>query len=122
MNPPADRPQVLIPFDLAEALTIQQAANVAGRSVVTLRTWAALHDLGRPVAARWMISRVALAMFLDGDREALRAYLAGDRSSALVIGYFQRFALATKKVQPKHESFENLESLERTALASANGS
>jgi hypothetical protein len=30
-----------------------------------------------------MVSQVALAMFLDGDHKALRAYLAGDRSSEL---------------------------------------
>jgi hypothetical protein len=40
-----------------------------------------------------MVSQVALAMFLDGDQGALRAYLAGDRSSELVRGYFGRFGL-----------------------------
>ena len=40
-----------------------------------------------------MISQVALAMFLDGDRKALRAYPAGDRSIELVKRYFERFGL-----------------------------
>jgi hypothetical protein len=40
-----------------------------------------------------MVSQVALAMFLDGDRKALKAYLAGERSSDLVRSYFDRLGL-----------------------------
>jgi hypothetical protein len=40
-----------------------------------------------------MVSRVGLAMFLDGDIKALRAYHAGDRESELVTLYFRRAAL-----------------------------
>jgi hypothetical protein len=36
---------------------------------------------------------VVLAMFLDGDQKALRAYHAGDRESELVTLYFRRAAL-----------------------------
>ena len=36
------------------------------------------------------MSKVALLMWLEGNREALWAYLAGDRSSLLVIDYFAR--------------------------------
>ncbi|WP_363351853.1 hypothetical protein [Methylocystis echinoides] len=39
------------------------------------------------------VSRVALAMHLDGDEEALRLYLSGDRVSARVAGYFRRAGL-----------------------------
>ena len=92
------KPHVLIPFDLDEAVTVAQAAQIAGRTAVTVRTWAAVHDLGRPIGRRWMVSRVALAMHLDGDREALKAYLAGDRESALVTNYFERFGLQPQKV------------------------
>ena len=92
------KPHVLIPFDLDEAVTVAQAAQIAGRTAVTVRAWAAVHDLGRPIGRRWMVSRVALAMHLDGDREALKAYLAGDRESALVTNYFQRFGLQPQKV------------------------
>jgi hypothetical protein len=87
------KPHVLVPFDLKEALAISEAAAIAGRSTVTVRAWAANFDLGRPVGGRWMISRVALAMFLESDRKALRAYLSGDRESALVVAYFQRLGL-----------------------------
>jgi hypothetical protein len=38
----------------------------------------------------WSVSRVALAMFLDGELEALGAYLRGDRSSSTIIEYFAR--------------------------------
>ena len=96
--PAIDKPHVLLPFDIREALTISDAARIAGRTTVTVRTWAAIHDLGRPIGRRWMVSRVALAMHLDGDREALKAYLAGDRESALVTDYFQRFGLQPQKV------------------------
>jgi len=102
IDPPAidadAKPHVLIPFDLDEAVTVAQAAQIAGRTAVTVRTWAAVHDLGRPIGRRWMVSRVALAMHLDGDREALKAYLAGDRESALVTNYFERFGLQPQKV------------------------
>jgi hypothetical protein len=40
-----------------------------------------------------MVSRVALAMFLDGDAKALRAYHAGNRSDPRVIAYFERAGL-----------------------------
>jgi hypothetical protein len=108
------KPHVLIPFDLKEALAISEAAAIAGRSTVTVRTWAANFDLGRPVGGRWMISRVALAMYLDSDRKALRAYLSGDRESEIVVHYFRRFGLQPQKVCKERI---NLESCERTDIA-----
>jgi hypothetical protein len=86
-----DLPRVLIPFDRREALSVSQAAQVAGKSERTLRLWCALYDIGRRVGGgRWQVSRVALMMMLDGDAEALRAYLSGDRSSEGVARYFER--------------------------------
>ena len=75
-----------------------------------MRAWAANFDLGRPVGGRWMISRVALAMYLDSDRKALRAYLSGDRESALVVAYFQRFGLQLHKVSKERANSESCES------------
>jgi hypothetical protein len=84
-------PQVcltLIPFDKSEGMTL---TGVAGKSPGTIRNWCVQHDLGRRVGGgTWVVSKVALAMFLDGDTRALRAYHAGDRSSELVASYFQR--------------------------------
>ncbi|MGJ0454170.1 MAG: hypothetical protein ACR65T_13225 [Methylocystis sp.] len=90
-----DYPQVLIPYDKREAITLRQAALLAGRSESTLRNWCQTHYIGRRVAGGpWMVSRPALQMFLDDDARALRAYLAGDRESELVISYFRRAGLS----------------------------
>lgn len=86
-------PQILRPFHRAEALTVEEAALIAGKSQRTIKQWCELHDLGRKIGGRWMVSKVALAMMLDGDRAGLASYLAGDRSSSNVIRYFERYAV-----------------------------
>jgi hypothetical protein len=84
-------PFVLRPFDRLEPLTIKEAAEVAARSEGTVRRWRANFDLGRRIGVgRWAASNFALKMFLDGDAEALRAYLAGDRETPRVARYFER--------------------------------
>jgi hypothetical protein len=83
-------PQVLRPFNHAEALSIAEAAFIAKRSKRCIREWALLHDLGRRIGGQWVISKVALAMLLDGSKEALEKYLQGDRRSPIVTGYFER--------------------------------
>lgn len=83
-------PRCLIPFDRREGLTTAEAAARAARTERTIRMWCRDHDIGRHVAGGpWLVSRVALAMFLNDDASALRAYLAGDRSGPLVAAYFQ---------------------------------
>jgi hypothetical protein len=95
MRPP--EPQVcltLIPFDKSEGMTLTEAAGVAGKSPGTIRNWCVQHDLGRRVGGgTWVVSKVALAMFLEDDLKALAAYHAGDRSSDLVEPYFKRMGL-----------------------------
>jgi hypothetical protein len=86
-------PRVLIPFDRHEALSLQEAAEISGKCIETMRRWASLDDIGRKIGGQWCVSRVALAMYLDGDKPALRAYLAGDRDGPLVRPYFDRVAL-----------------------------
>jgi hypothetical protein len=83
-------PQVLRPFHRSEALTVDEAALIAGRSPRTIKEWCQLHDIGRKVGGRWMVSSIALAMWLDGDRATLAWYLAGDRTTAIVTAYFER--------------------------------
>src|SRR4051812_6179952 len=85
-----NRPQVLIPFDRREALTAAQAAKTAGNAERTIRLWCEVHNIGRKVGGGLRVSRVALTIFLDGDEDALRAYLAGDRRSPRVAEYFRR--------------------------------
>jgi hypothetical protein len=70
---------------------MKQAADIAGKSESTLRGWSEEHGLGRRIGGGiWCVSKVALAMFLDGDLKALRACHAGDRESGLVEPYFRR--------------------------------
>ena len=83
-------PQVLRPFHRGEVLSIAEAALLAGKSVRTIRDWCLLHDLGRRIGGQWAVSKVTLAMWLDGNKAALAAYLAGDRGSPTVTAYFER--------------------------------
>jgi hypothetical protein len=85
-----NEPQILRPFNRSEVLSIAEAAAIAGRKVRTMRDWCLRHDIGRRIEGQWAVSRVALGMLLDGDRDALKAYLAGDRSSPAVVSYFER--------------------------------
>jgi hypothetical protein len=48
---------------------------IAGKSERTLRNWCDEHGIGRRIAGgSWAVSKVALAMLLDGDLAALAAY------------------------------------------------
>jgi hypothetical protein len=88
-----DGRKILVPFDKREAVTLKQAAGIADKSESTLRGWCEEHGLGRRIGGgTWSVSKVALAMFLDGDLKALRAYHAGDRTSELVAPFFRRLA------------------------------
>ena len=93
-------PQVLRPYNRSEALPIDEAAQIASRSKRTMREWCLLYDIGRRIQGRWAVSKVALAMLLDGNKEALAAYLAGDRSSPTVAEYFSRCGVPLPK-QPR---------------------
>lgn len=84
-------PKVLVPYDAREALSVRQAAKIAGRSESTVRTWCELYGIGRHVVGGpWQISRAALQMLLDGDEAALRDYHEGDRAGARVAPYLAR--------------------------------
>lgn len=95
-------PQILKPFDRREAITLRQAALIAGRSESTMRSWCQCHHLGRRVGGGpWQVSRPALLMFLDDDKATLRAYLAGDRESELVLSYFRRAGIGSPQQIPQ---------------------
>ena len=83
-------PRVLRPFHRSEAIPVVEAAHRSGCSVRTMRERCLRYDLGRRIGGQWAVSKVALAMWLDGAKEALAAYLAGDRTSPLVFRYFER--------------------------------
>lgn len=79
---------ILRPFDVSEAVPVSIAARIAGVKPRTMQCWAAEKGIGRKVGGHWRISRVALAMYCDGDMAALRAYQSGDRTSERVARYF----------------------------------
>ncbi len=83
-------PKILLPFDRREAIPLTLAAEIAGRDRETARLWCIRHGIGRLVGGRWAVSRVALLMYLDGERAALLAYHRGDRTSAVVRSYYER--------------------------------
>jgi hypothetical protein len=94
----------LVPFHVAEGLTLGQAAEIAGKSERTLRNWCVEHGIGRRVAGgAWAVSRVALAMLLDGDRDALICYRDhGVRASyEPVAKYFYRCDLGELLDRPE---------------------
>jgi hypothetical protein len=83
--------KVFISFDRAEFVGTAEAAERAGVAIRTVREWcAAPQAIGRKIAGRWYVSQVALDMLLNGDKQALAAYRAGDRSSDQVRSYFLR--------------------------------
>jgi hypothetical protein len=83
-------PAILLPYDPAEAIGIAEAARRAGKSPRTMREWCCLHQIGRRIGGRWVVSQVALDMLLEGDPQTLDTYLAGDRSSERVRSYYTR--------------------------------
>jgi hypothetical protein len=86
---PERRPMTLVPFDRREAISLRVAAKIAGKCEATVCRWCAVYYLGRRIGnGNWQVSRIALSMFLDGDEEALAAYLCGDRTGPLVEPYF----------------------------------
>lgn len=88
------QPQVLIPWDREEAISVEEAAYAAMKSAQTVRAWARDRHIGRRVGGgTWMISHPALMMLLNDDEAALSAYLAGERLSPLVRRYFDRLQI-----------------------------
>lgn len=98
--------KVLIPWIPGEGISVAAAAKIAGCTTTTIREWAAKFSIGRCIGGEgdggsgrkgtWSISRVALLMFLEGDRGALRLYVSGDRQSPQVTRYFERTGVALR--------------------------
>jgi hypothetical protein len=89
---------VLHPFDPAEAIRVSEAAVRAGKSDRTIRNWCMERQIGRRIAGQWAVSAVALDMLLAGDANALDSYLAGDRKSEHVVGYFNARAISVSGI------------------------
>lgn len=84
------QPKILLPFHRDEACTVSEATKIANRSPRRLREWAQTCGIGRYVAGRWAISRIALDILLSGDVESMRKYLLGDRRSEAIVAYYER--------------------------------
>jgi hypothetical protein len=86
-----DDRKILTPFDKRECISLKEAADIAGRSESTMRNRCDEYGLGRRIGGGpWSVSKVALAMFLDGDLKALRAYHACVWTDLGVATYFER--------------------------------
>jgi hypothetical protein len=93
-----DRTSVLVPYNPLEALTVKKAAELAGKSPSTLRTWCEKHRISRKIAeGNWQVSWIALQMLLESNEEALTAYNTGDRTSPRVADYLKRFEQFAKQ-------------------------
>jgi hypothetical protein len=102
-GPTATRsPIVLVPFDKKkEALSVTCAAEKAGKSQTTIRGWCRRYHIGRRVGGEWAVSRVALAMLLEGDHDALAAYHDGARAQyEPVARYYRRLELGELLKRP----------------------
>lgn len=108
-------PQILVPYDPREALSIAEAAKVTQRSQTTVKKWCALYFIGRRiVGGPWEVSLVALAMLLDGNQPALRAYLAGDRTGPLVADYFSAAGLGDQDSRQNRRNSSQTTKMTRT--------
>jgi hypothetical protein len=94
-DPNCDRRQILIPFDLRECISRSDAAKRAGVTAGAISGWCVKFGIGRRIGGHWKISKVALRMHLEGDREALGAYHVSNRTDPRVIAYFVREGLGT---------------------------
>jgi hypothetical protein len=94
-------PHILRPFKRAESISTRKASALSGKSEGTIIAWARKYYLGRKIGDAWHISIVALTMFLDGDREALAAYLGGARQDEAVASYYRRAGLGDLLTLPE---------------------
>jgi hypothetical protein len=95
--------RALIPFNFKEAVSVKEAASIAGRSQRTIRRWTMEFGIGRRIAGgNWAVSRVALAMLLDGDHDALIGYCNGARAQfEPVARHFQKVGLGELLTLPE---------------------
>ena len=83
---------VLKPFSREEAMDVSLAADQAGISIYTMKAWAR-RGLGRVVAGKILVSRVALAAYLDDDVIALAEYQRGYRNTPRVAAIYRRLGI-----------------------------
>jgi hypothetical protein len=94
--------KTLVPYSAAEAISVGEAAAIAGKSERTIRNWC-VQGIGRRIGdGAWAVSKVALTMWLEGDGGALAAYRDGARGSwEPVAKYYRRCGLAHLLERPE---------------------
>ncbi|MDH2400456.1 hypothetical protein QCM77_10975 [Bradyrhizobium sp. SSUT18] len=92
-----ERWHILEPFVSEEAMTSACAEARAGVTERTILNWSEGHGIGRLIAGRWKISRVALEMLLEGNSAALALYLDDDREDRRVAEYFERHGVPLRR-------------------------
>jgi len=85
----------LQPYPPSEAISVAEASRRSCRAQWTIREWCPLHGIGRKIGGRWAISAPALATLLDGDQQALEAYLGGDLLNSRIRAYFERLSISS---------------------------
>jgi hypothetical protein len=75
-------------------IVVAMLVTGGGFYVISRQSGSPLRLAGTARAHRkWSVSKVALWMYLDGDRKALRVYHSGDRTGVVVKSYFERAGL-----------------------------
>ncbi len=95
-----DRRKILFPYIPEEAMLLGEAVQRTGWSDATLRDRAVRFGLARKIGGRWIFSRVALELFLNGQTEGLAAYHEGNRTNPEVIEAFARLGLPIEPPPP----------------------
>ncbi|WP_336489689.1 hypothetical protein [Methylobacterium nigriterrae] len=85
--------KVLVPYIAEEAITATEAQALLRRCRRSLDYYIKDHGIGRRIHGRVAVSRVAVQMLLEDDREALALYVSGDRSSDQVAAYYHRLSI-----------------------------
>ncbi len=83
----------LMPYNPCEVYTLASAAKRAGKAANTIKNWCEKYGIGRRIGGRWAVSKVALEMFLEGNKRALNLYLSGNREHSDVVAYFDRLGI-----------------------------
>lgn len=80
----------LRPWNVEEALTVKEAARIAGCTPRTVALWAERYRIGRLRVGELRISRPMLLALLDDDALALAALLSGRRDHPAARPYLER--------------------------------
>lgn len=60
-------------YDIADYITVTEAARMTEVSVVTIRTWCEKYDIGKKIGGRWKVDPQKLALLLQGSVGATKS-------------------------------------------------